>query len=172
MANKKWFSARLLFKDGRLRETAKALLREVYLESVGGNFGDKCWIFPGGKENPDGYRYVDWQGGKSRMAHRLIYEIFVGDIPLKKIVIHSCDNPPCCNPNHLRVGTFAENSRDMILKGRANNGMRAKTHCPQGHEYTQENIMLYRGHRYCRACHKVYSREHQSRKRANRDWSS
>ncbi len=165
MANAKWFSSRILFRDGELRETAKALLREVYLESVGGEFGEECWIFPGGKTNPEGYRYVDWNGS-NRVAHRFIHELFNGPIPEGAWVLHSCDNKPCCNPRHLRTGTALQNTADMFARGRSRSGMAAKTHCPHGHEYTPENTQFYQDRRYCRACHKVQSREYQKRARA------
>lgn len=165
MGNPKSFSARLLYKDGELRETAKALLREIYLEDVGGEFRDDCWTLPGGKVNPEGYRYVIWND-QTTMGHRLSYELFVGPIPDSLYVLHSCDNPPCCNPVHLRTGTLRDNYRDMYERGRFRSGQAEKTHCPQGHPYDKANTMIYESRRYCRACHKVYSREHQRRRRA------
>jgi hypothetical protein len=57
-------------------------------------------------------------------AHRLAYEMFVGPIPDGMFVCHHCDNPPCCNPDHLFIGRHADNSADMKAKGRQARGSR------------------------------------------------
>lgn len=76
-----------------------------------------CWEWAGAK-NDRGYgRFgVD---GKNERAHRVSYSHFIGKIPRGKLVCHACDNPPCCNPFHLFLGTPKKNVIDMIKKGRA-----------------------------------------------------
>lgn len=163
------FGTQLFFKDGQLRESARPLLAEVWLEYAGGAFTDECWVLPGNTFNPEGYRTLIW-GGRTHMAHRLTYQVFTGSIPEKHYVMHTCDNPPCCNPNHLVVGTPKENMRDMRGKGRAVSGQARKTHCPQGHEYTEGNTYRWQGRnsRQCRICsleHKLkYSRKEKTPK--------
>ena len=52
-------------------------------------------------------------------AHRVAYELHHGvELTADQHILHSCDHPPCVNPNHLRVGTNAENVRDCMEKGR------------------------------------------------------
>lgn len=57
-------------------------------------------------------------------AHRIAYVIANGQIPPELQILHSCDNPGCVNPDHLRTGTFAENMADKILRNRVPRGPR------------------------------------------------
>lgn len=75
-----------------------------------------CWLWMGGR-NDDGYGIVQWEGHVTG-AHRVAYEISVGPIPEGKLVLHSCDNPSCVNPNHLWIGDQSDNAADSVAKGR------------------------------------------------------
>lgn len=104
-------------------------------------------------------------GGKMLRAHRVAHELFIGPIPDGLHVLHSCDNPPCVNPAHLRTGTRIDNMQDKALRGRNTNSN--KTHCPQGHEYSQDNTALDAdGKRHCRVCRRAQGRAYLSRKRS------
>jgi hypothetical protein len=87
-----------------------------------------CWPYTGcrnGNGGDDGYGLV--RVGKKRMvAHRVAWTLEHGALPSqpfntcdKLLVLHRCDNPPCCNPEHLFVGTHKDNAQDKISKGRA-----------------------------------------------------
>lgn len=56
--------------------------------------------------------------GSERQAHRIMWTQLHGEIGEGMVVMHSCDNPKCCNPSHLSLGTHADNMRDMSIKNR------------------------------------------------------
>jgi hypothetical protein len=75
-----------------------------------------CWIWTG-LRSPKGYG-VFWLHGRRWRTHRITYQFLVAPIPDGMDVCHECDNPPCCNPDHLFIGTRAENILDCVQKGR------------------------------------------------------
>jgi hypothetical protein len=58
-------------------------------------------------------------GGERAYAHRAMYALVKGDIPAGQLVRHTCDNGRCINPNHLILGTHAQNMADMVARGRS-----------------------------------------------------
>ena len=76
----------------------------------------ECWPW-GGCRNNRGYGRLNQHGGQI-YAHRLSWLIHRGPIPAGLFVMHRCDNPPCCNPDHLQLGTAKDNSQDAARKGR------------------------------------------------------
>lgn len=80
------------------------------------NGDSECWPFRGTILNT-GYGQIKI-GRQKVSAHRLAYEFAFGDIPHGICVCHTCDNPPCCNPSHLFLGTHKDNAIDRERKGR------------------------------------------------------
>lgn len=73
-----------------------------------------------GRLDKDGYGFVVADG--ERRAHRVIFALFHGPIPTRMQVLHSCDNPSCVNPRHLRLGTPKDNGLDKVIRKRAPSG--------------------------------------------------
>lgn len=76
---------------------------------------EDCWPWQAFR-NPLGYGMVRFDG-RSMLAHRVSWMLTHGD-PGALCVLHRCDNPPCVNPEHLWLGTRADNTADMCAKQR------------------------------------------------------
>jgi len=125
---------------------------------------DECWEWNGAR-NDHGYGRK-MSGSKESYTHRLAWTWANGPIPSGGHICHSCDNPPCCNPHHLFLGTREDNMRDSVRKGRHHN--KNKVTCRAGHKYSGSNLRIYRGRRECRACDAARSRKYQAKLRAAR----
>lgn len=77
---------------------------------------NECWNWIGASTRHYGAGHY---AGKTYRSHRLVWELTYGEIPEGMYVLHKCDNPKCCNPNHLFLGTQEENNRDRARKNRS-----------------------------------------------------
>ena len=84
-------------------------------------YEDDCIVWTGSKTKA-GYGRItitpEGELGQTKFAHRVMYEMQNGPIEEGLIVMHSCDNPSCVNPNHLTLGTHKDNFEDSVTKGR------------------------------------------------------
>jgi len=83
-----------------------------------------CWLYTGFKKW-DGYGWLC--RGRWMTAHRYSWILAYGEPPEGMSIMHKCDNPPCCNPAHLELGTHVDNMADMRRKNRNNSGYLKKT---------------------------------------------
>lgn len=83
-----------------------------------------CWIW-GASKNQYGYGQIAFQK-KPILAHRLSYIIHKGNISKSCVIRHTCDTPACVNPNHLEIGTQADNMNDMWERKRGNTTIKSR----------------------------------------------
>ena len=121
-----------------------------------------CWLWTRCRRK-DGYGKLGLFG-EIVYAHRVAWLLTNGPIPKGLCVLHHCDNPPCCNPDHLFLGTRADNATDRDTKGRTRGGNSGRTHCKRGHPFNTRNTYWRPdGGRDCRTCaashHRKYRRQ-------------
>lgn len=101
-----------------LQDTVEQKLESRFWEKVNVGGEGECW---GWQAHTNNKGYGQFRlGGKVKLSHRVAWEMENGDIPDGICICHRCDNPPCCNPNHLFPGTHSDNMEDMYMKGRKN----------------------------------------------------
>jgi len=130
-----------------------------------------CWIWTGGLGRNSNGKF--WLEGEKRLAHRVAYEHWVGEIPEGLVLDHFvCNNPRCVNPEHVRPVTQREN----LLRGKTVAAKHlSKTHCINGHEFTPENTRYTKkaytssaggvatsGARKCRKCDAERARKYRA----------
>lgn len=119
-----------------------------------------CWIWTGEKNNMGYGRFEMWTGKRDRerlQAHRFALILAGRMLGDDDVVLHTCDNPPCVRPDHLRIGTQAENLQDAQEKGRTNLDGFFRSHektCPS----CGKAFIGFPNERYCDA-HKITSAE-------------
>lgn len=154
------------YQTGDVREDVP--LRPIFYDPLEGfwarvNKSDDCWAWTGTTMGMGHGRYR-WQG-EERLAHVVSWIIEHGVDPRPLCVLHHCDNPPCVRPSHLFLGTRADNTADMMSKGR--DYWSQRTHCKNGHEFTVHGTLRTRknGHTYrlCRVCKADEQRRRRSR---------
>lgn len=107
------------------------------------DYSGECWIWTGSKKS-DGYGAVE-VNRKSMSAHRIAYELTYGPIPKGMLVCHHCDNPSCCNPSHLFLGTYKDNRLDCVRKGReGHEGGAPPGHKPASTKLTSDQVLEIR----------------------------
>lgn len=133
------------FPDKKLDENIRLQDITRFLNKI--QHQNNCWIWTGAKEN-NGYGQFNLNQ-KTRIAHRLSYELFIGDIPNGKELDHLCKNRSCVNPDHLEPVTHKENIRRGSTGKHQNHHNKFKTQCPRGHNYSGVNK---KGSRICKIC--------------------
>lgn len=129
-----------------------------------------CWEWRGAR-NDLGYGTLTLvrQGLDKARVHRLMYERYNGLIPEGLIVRHKCDNPPCSNPDHLELGTMADNTQDMMERGR--HWRHGAEECLNGHPITDPSTYRFQersdrnGEKVCLRCQRErHVRWHEKKK--------
>ena len=150
----------------------KSEIDAVKFWSTTENMPNGCieWVGSKGRKGYGQFHLPKMVSPKRRVvkSHRAAWVLANGEIGSGLHVLHTCDNPPCVNPEHLWLGTNSDNQNDSIRKHRQH--QKNKTHCLRGHPLVAGNLIRSRwllGHRACRTCRSENMRECRRRYRGD-----
>jgi hypothetical protein len=149
------FCSHECFGKSRVIDPITRIRRNIVIDPNTG-----CWNWQGYK-NIKGYGRMMGMADRLMLTHVLAYTLKYGPVPKDMVVHHRCENPACCNVNHLEALTVMEHNHRSPRALAFIHGN--KTHCPRGHEYTEENTLWCkrsnacgeRQFRQCRVCHRM-----------------
>lgn len=116
-----------------LRTMQSRTLSELFWDLIERGESNDCWPWKG-STNGAGYGIIKMLNVKF-YAHRQAYTEAKGSIPAGMVVRHKCDNPICCNPDHLEVGTMRDNSQDAVARGKMHG-----RNCCRGSDHHQATL--------------------------------
>ncbi len=124
-----------------------------------------CWVYRGSWIQC-GYGMMTAERARQReRIHRIAYRLFVGPIPDRYLIHHQCENKLCCNPAHLEA-------MPMVAHIKHHSALRTPMHCPAGHAYTDDNIVLSvmrkRGAKVCLTCKRLKCNEDYEKHKTKR----
>ena len=156
------------------RPASRAEVQRWNSKTKPGNGDEGCIVWTG-RTGRGGYGRMELDDGTSIAAHRFVWQYVMRQtIPEGMQVDHRCHGDAvaagtcagagddgcrhrvCCNPAHLELVSAAENTR------RQDHRERRKTHCPAGHEYSDDNTFIRRGKRVCKTCERARDRKRRA----------
>lgn len=144
-------------------------LAEVFARCIATDSG--CLEWTGAKQWSGKKRQLPYPhmrfGKKCGRGNRIVYAEHYKQEPGKKLVLHTCDNSLCLNPEHFYLGDQTKNMQDKLERNRDHN--KVKTECKNGHSFSGDNLITRKnGARSCRQCMRKYWNEYDAKNREER----